>query len=103
VVVDVDVADRCRAPVEILAATYLVQLGSSALIDVDAGAEGIAWGGDPLGGGRLEFRGGGGADIALAEAGRRAARVQALARLVPATDHHTRRLVYSWRWTPRLS
>lgn len=101
VVVEVDVADRCRAPVEVLAATYLVQLGSSALIDADAGA--ITWGGEALGGGRLEFRGGSGAGVALAEAGRRASRVQALARLVPAAGLHTRRLVYSWRWIPRRS
>jgi hypothetical protein len=92
----VDVADRCRAPVEFLAATYLVQFGSGALID--AGPDRVIWGGEALGGARLEFRAGDFADVALAEAGRRASRVQALARLDGST--HTRRLVYSWRWTP---
>ena len=95
-VVAVDVADRCRAPIEALAATYLVQLGSSDLIDADSGR--IVWGGDALGQGRLEFAARDGVDVALAEAGRRASRVQALARLVPTT--HTQRLYYSWRWTP---
>ena len=95
-VVEIDVADRCRAPIEALAATYLVQLGSSDLVDADA--ERIVWGGEALGQGRLEFRTRGAVDVALSEAGRRATRVQALARLVPTT--HTQRLFYSWRWTP---
>ncbi len=96
VVVEMDVADRCRARIDALAATYLVQLGSSDLIDADPAR--IVWGGDALGRGRLEFTTRGGMDVTLAEAGRRAARVQALARLVPTT--HTQRLYYSWRWTP---
>jgi hypothetical protein len=97
-VVEVDIADRCRAPIEVLAATYLVPLVSSNL--VDASAERIVWGGDALGGGRLEFTAPGGADVVLAEAGRRASRVQALARLSPTTCTH--RLFYAWRWTPPL-
>ena len=40
-VVDIDVADRCRAPVESLAATYLVRLDSGAL--ADASPRMIAW------------------------------------------------------------
>ena len=97
VVIDVDIADRCRAPVAVLAGTYLVQLGSGAL--VDAGSDRIVWGGDALGQGRLEFTTDGGPDtVALAEAGRQATRVQALARIVPTT--FTQRLFYRWRWTP---
>jgi hypothetical protein len=93
----VDIADRCRSPVEVLAATYLVPLGSGDLIDAGPGR--VVWGGDGLGQGRLEFTTAGGADaVAMAEAGRRATRVQALARLVPST--YTHRLFYSWRWTP---
>jgi hypothetical protein len=95
-VIEFDVADRCRAAIAVLAATYLVQLGSSALID--ANPEGILWGGPALGRGQLEFTAGRGGTVALAEAGRQATRVQALARLDPTT--HTQRLVYSWRWTP---
>jgi hypothetical protein len=95
-VVEFDVADRCRAPVEVLAATYLVRLGSSDL--VEAGPDRVVWGGPELGHGRLEFAGGEAESIALAEAGRCATRVQSLARIVPST--HTQRLYYRWRWTP---
>ncbi len=96
VVIAVDVADRCRAPIAVLAATYLVRLGSGALLD--AGTDRVVWGGGPLGRGRLEFTTEGGPDtVALAEAGRQAARVQALARLQPTT--FTQRLLYQWRWT----
>lgn len=94
--VEVDVADRCRSTVEVLAATYLVRFGSGALIDADPGR--IVWGGEALGQGRLEFRTRGGAEVAIADAGRRASRVQALARIAPSTSTH--RLYYSWRWTP---
>ncbi len=97
VVIEVDVADRCRAPIAVLAATYLVRLGSGTLLD--AGPDRVIWGGGPLGQGRLEFTTEGGPDtVALAEAGRQAARVQALARLQPTT--FTQRLLYQWRWTP---
>jgi hypothetical protein len=95
-VVEFDIADRCRAPIDVLAATYLVHLDSSDLID--ANSERIVWGGDALGKGRLEFATRGSNDVALAEAGRRASRVQALARIVPGT--YTQRLFYSWRYTP---
>ena len=40
-VLDVDVADRCRAPVDSLAATYTVRLDSGAL--ADAGPQAIIW------------------------------------------------------------
>lgn len=94
--IEFDVADRCRAPLEVLSATYLVPLGSSDL--VEAGPDFVVWGGAALGPGRLEFAADGGGSVALAEAGRRAARVQALARIAPST--HTQRLHYRWRWTP---
>jgi len=97
--VEVDLADRCRSPIEFLAATYVVWLGSSDLLDVDS--ERIVWGGEALGHGRLEFTTNGVDDVALAEAGRGATRVQALARLVTTT--YTQRLYYSWRWTPSTS
>jgi hypothetical protein len=48
--------------------------------------------------GRLEFRARGASDVALAEAGRRATRVQAVAWLDRST--HTHRLIYCWRWIP---
>jgi hypothetical protein len=95
--IEVDIADRCRAPIDVLAATYRVQLGSNELIDAEA--QRIVWGGGTLGLSRLEFATRGVDDVALAEAGRgRATRAQAVARLVPST--YTQRLYYSWRWTP---
>jgi hypothetical protein len=95
-VVAVDAADRCRGPIDALAATYVLPLGSSAL--VDATADQIVWGGAALGDGRLELAVGAAGTLALAEGGRQATRVQALARLAPET--HTQRLIYCWRWTP---
>jgi hypothetical protein len=94
IVLDVDVADRCRAPVSSLAATYMVHLSSSEL--VAAGPHEIAWAGTALGDGRLELECDLPATLALAEAGRQATRVQALAAIDPATSTH--RLRYRWRW-----
>jgi hypothetical protein len=94
-VVDIDVADRCRGPVESLAATYLVRLDSGAL--VDASPEIIAWNsGDPSPG-RLELIAEPPSRVALAEAGRQATRVQVLAAIEPGAFTH--RLRYRWRWT----
>jgi hypothetical protein len=98
VVLEIDVADRCRAPVSVLAATYLVRLGSSEL--ADAGPHVITWsvpapdaGSGPKG---LELRCDSPGTVALAEAGRNATRVQALAAIDPAV--YTHRLRYRWRW-----
>lgn len=93
--IDFDVADRCRSPVESLAATYLVALDSGALVAADPGR--ITWeiAGPPPG--RLELIAGPGASLALAEAGRQATRVQVLATIQPGTFTH--RLRYGWRWT----
>jgi hypothetical protein len=92
VILDIDIADRCRAPVESLAATYLVRLDSGA--PVDAGPNMIVW--NPLQG-RLELDAEPPSVLALAEAGRHATRVQALAEIQPGTFTH--RLRYRWRWT----
>jgi hypothetical protein len=91
-VLDIDVADRCRAAVESLAATYLVRLDSGAL--VDAGPKRIVW---DLSRGWLELDAEPPSVLALAEAGRHATRVQALAAIQPGTFTH--RLRYGWRWT----
>jgi hypothetical protein len=93
-VVDVDVADRCRAHVAQLAATYLVRLGSSDL--VDAGPNHIVWAGPSLGSGKLELHCDRPGALALAEAGRQATRVQAIAAI--QTTSFTHRLRYRWRW-----
>jgi hypothetical protein len=94
-VLEFDVADRCRAPVEGLAATYLVRLDNGALDD--AGPRVITWRTEGHRPGRLELLADPPCTLALAEAGRRASRVQVLAGIRPAT--FTYRLRYSWRWT----
>lgn len=94
VVVDFDAADRCRGEVSNLAATYLVRLDSGTLQTADSAS--IQWAGGPLGDGRLTFRVGSGASLALAEAGRHSTRVQALAGL--EADSFTHQLRYQWRW-----
>ncbi|QEH38240.1 hypothetical protein OJF2_68380 [Aquisphaera giovannonii] len=93
--VDFDVADRCRSPVSALAATYLVGLSSSDL--ADAGPHRVAWHlADPAS--RLELTAEPPEALALAEAGRRASRVQVVAAIDAAGFTH--RLRYRWRWGP---
>jgi hypothetical protein len=95
ILLDFDVADRCRSPVESLAATYLVGLDSGALGAADPGR--IAWDVATPSPGRLELVAGPQASLALAEAGRKATRVQVVASIQPGTFTH--RLRYGWRWT----
>lgn len=93
--VSADVADRCLSPVEALACTFLVDLPSGNLKDADGSA--ILWSiASPRG--TLALQAGEGTRLALAEAGRRATRVQADA-LVNYSDS-TQRFTYQWRWTP---
>ena len=94
---DVDVADRCRSPVENLAATYTVGLDSGKL--ARAGPEAITWENVGAGEGRLEVEAVGPSTLVLAEAGRSATRVQVLAAIQPGSFTH--RLHYRWRWTSR--
>jgi hypothetical protein len=98
VVLEIDVADRCRTPVSALAATYLVRLGSSDL--ADASRHVITWSGFTQGAkpspSRLELRCDPPGSVALAEAGRNATRVQVLAAVDSTTFTH--RLRYRWRW-----
>jgi hypothetical protein len=94
-ILDVDVADRCRNPVEYLAATYTVNLHSGAIADANQHA--ITW--DKIGpsGCQLELIAIAPSTLVLAEAGRSATRVQILADIQPAS--YTQRLHYRWRWT----
>jgi hypothetical protein len=92
---DIDVADRCRTPVDHLAATYTVKLDSGAL--GDAGPNAITWENVGKGRGRLELVAVAPTTLVLAEAGRNATRVQVLARIEPGSFTH--RLRYRWRWT----
>ena len=100
VVVAVDLADRCRPEIEVLACTYLVPATSGDLRDAGPGQ--IAWdrddppdesSGRP---GRLTFAADPPSLAALAEAGRRAVRVQAVAEVVPGRRTH--RCSYRWTW-----
>jgi hypothetical protein len=93
--VDFDVADRCRTPVESLAATYLVRLDGGALVGADQTR--IAWDVSGENPGRLELLVDLPATLALAEAGRQAARVQVLAAV--QLGGFTHRFRYRWSWT----
>jgi hypothetical protein len=90
--VAVDVADRCRWPIDSLACTYRIDVCAAALLSADPGA--IAW---DLPGGRLTFEAMTPARVTLAEAGLRTL-VQAEARI--DRNSHTQRCLYRWRWTP---
>lgn len=91
-VLDVDLADRCRAPVASLAATYLVQLGEGSLRD--AGERRLVWSTEHLE--HLELACDAPGSLVLAEAGPSAARVQIVAGLHPTLFTH--RLRYRWSW-----
>jgi len=94
-VLDVDVADRCRAYVESLAATYTVRLDSSSL--ADAHPQAITWEQVGRTAGCLELFAHADSKLVLAEAGPNATRVQVLAAVHPGSFTH--RLRYRWRWT----
>ena len=98
--ITVDVADRCRAPVEALASTYTVNATSGEL--VEAGPSLVSWdlGREGFGTDRLTFGAVAPAQVAMAEAGRRATQVQALAG--PESASSTRRLRYYWHWQSRI-
>jgi hypothetical protein len=96
-VFDVDVADRCRSPVEVLAATYILPPDSGAL--ESAGPERIVWQVQGSSPGRLELIASTGTSLAMAEAGRAATQVQILAAIEPGGFTH--RLRYQWRWATR--
>ncbi|MGP0068790.1 MAG: hypothetical protein ACLQGP_34965 [Isosphaeraceae bacterium] len=90
-----DVADRCRSPIESLAATYVMRLGSGAL--AEASPDRITWSLDGPSPGSLELVADSPSSLVMAEAGRQAMRVQVLASILPG--HFTHRLRYRWRWT----
>jgi len=97
IVLDIDLADRCRAPIKKLAATYSVHhiLGKPELFDVCPTA--IAWRGGPLGAGMLELLAEPPAVLARPEPRQSSTSVRAEARIDPGT--FTQRLHYRWRWT----
>ena len=94
IVIEGDVADRCRAGVMALASTYVVEATSGDLLDADAAR--ASWALSDLG--RLAFEVVAPGSLALAEGGRRGTQVQAGARI--DRDARTHRCQYLWRWTP---
>ncbi|WZO96902.1 hypothetical protein EP7_003909 [Isosphaeraceae bacterium EP7] len=89
-----DVADRCRAQVEALAATYQLDAVSSDLV---AGSpDRLIWQCPDWGIGTLELEPLEGATTCLAETGRIGSIAQCLAQLNPAD--YTHRLRYAWTW-----
>jgi len=96
---DFDIADRCRTPIESLAATYVLGLDSGALAEASPGR--IVWNLDGPSPGRLELLADSSCSLALAEAGRQAMRVQVLAAI--QQGNFTHRLRYRWRWTNSLA
>jgi hypothetical protein len=96
VVLDIDVADRCRDPFVELAATYRMRLGSEELVKADSHA--IIWSGGTIGADRLELR----CEaptlvLALPEAVRKGTMVQAFQGF--EAGRFTHRLRYRWRWS----
>lgn len=115
-VIDVDVADRCRQPVEYLAATYLVEPTPGAYTgearapsDPDAEAGPAAAARDAIvltcerPHGRLIFEADPPGRPMAEEAGHGAVRLQALAHVIESNQTH--RFRYRWRWVtdPRPS
>ncbi len=94
IVIEADVADRCRSGIAVLSCTYVVEATSGDLLDADTAQ--ASWSLPDLG--RLAFEVVAPGSLALAEGGRRGTQVQAGARITP--DAQTHRCQYLWRWTP---
>jgi hypothetical protein len=94
VMLDFDVADRCRGPVESLAASYLVQLCENSIVDV--GPESMTW--ENVGGSasRLELTAFAPSVLGRTAASRNAVSVDVFAQIRPGNFTH--RLHYRWRW-----
>lgn len=103
VVLDVDVADRCRGSVDKLAATYIVRDSEGWAAPPGGGLSSVVWQSVPPGNGLLEFVAMPPSLIDEPTFSVTATRVQVQARIDPST--HTQRLHYRWRWAscPDLS
>jgi hypothetical protein len=93
VVFDIDVADRCRRPVEQLAATYIVTCAKTPIEIKRTSATSLICG---VGAGDLELAALPSATILHPSSSSAGVRVQVQARIDPKT--HTQRLHYCWRW-----
>jgi len=96
VVLDVDVADRCRAPIAKLAATYHVHYQGAVHATLGARPGALAWDFGPRGDATLEFLALPPATIGEPSPSPRST-VQVDAVIDPRS--HTQRLHYRWRWT----
>jgi hypothetical protein len=96
IVLDVDVADRCRGQVEKLAATYFVSQSVSCRDTIHATASSAAWQSVSSRSGRLELIAAPPSTLDLSTSSSPGARVQILAEIDKKT--HTQRLRYRWRW-----
>jgi hypothetical protein len=94
-VIDFDVADRCRSGVETLVATYQVALHPGTL--VWCAPDRIAWSPVRPDRGRLELLAESPTRLVMDQPGPSVTLVQAVAKIEPAT--FTQRLRYRWRWT----
>jgi hypothetical protein len=96
-VLEVDIADRCRGPVEKLAATYFVS-GEAARTRASRSTNGsVAWEGVDLRRGLLELIAHTPATVEVSRSSSARDRVEIRAKIDPET--HTQRLRYRWRWT----
>jgi hypothetical protein len=93
IVFDIDVADRCRGPVEKLAATYIVCCPDLAIETTGARSSSLIW---EVGGGLLELVALPPAIIDEPTSSCEGMRIQIQARIEVHT--HTQRLHYRWRW-----
>jgi hypothetical protein len=97
IVLDVDLADRTRAPITMLAATYVVRhvKGPPRIVTATPGA--VAWRGEPLGEGTLELLAEPPGRLGKPEPRDSFTSVRVEATVDPGT--FTQRLRYRWRWT----
>ncbi len=99
-VIEADIAVLSRSPLQAFASTYLVALTSSDL--VDANPQAIVWGCHTPSGSQLRFEAVEAVShVGLAEAGRRATRVQANCTMI--SGKQTQRLQYRWCWLSNQS
>jgi hypothetical protein len=96
-VLDVDIADRCRGPVEKLAASYIVSGRGGPARARRSSASSVAWDGADRSRGVLELIAQPPATIEISNSSSVDVRAQIRAKVDPQS--YTQRLRYRWRWT----
>jgi hypothetical protein len=97
IVLDVDLADRCRAPTQMVAATYAVDHVEGNPLPFVADSGSVVWRGGPLDHGVLELVADPPAVLATPVIRESSTLVRATARIDSGSFTH--RLHYRWRWT----